>query len=87
MQAISVRELQDKASRWLKGKEPVLILRGGRLAGVFFPCPAESLPLDLKRKVYPALARQVRASLARRRVREEEVLADFEAFRQARRRR
>lgn len=81
MQSVTVREFRDKADRWLKGKEPVLIVQRGKLAGVFFPSPVESLPIGLKRKVYPVLARQMRAALKQRRVREEEFLADFEAFR------
>lgn len=83
MRAVTVREFRDRATYWLKSKEPILVLRRGQLVGVFFPSPTESLPLQLKKEIFPVLSDQVRLALSERGVTEEEVLADFEAYRSA----
>lgn len=85
MRAVTVREFRDRATYWLKSKEPIMVLRRGQLVGIFFPSPAESLPLELKKEIFPVLSQQVRLSLEAQGVSEDEVLADFEAYRSARR--
>jgi hypothetical protein len=85
MRISTVREFRDKATVMLKSPEPVLITRRGRMAGIFFPSPAGTLPIDLKRelfdKISSAIARQVKKSGSR----EPEILADFESWRKGRR--
>ncbi|GEM_PF-1121976 len=83
MKAVTVREFRDRATYWLKSKEPFVVLRRGQLAGIFFPSPTESLPVELKKEIFPVLSEQVRLSLAKRGVTEDEVLASFEAYRSA----
>jgi hypothetical protein len=39
MKISSVREFRDNATSFLRSKDPILVTRRGRLAGVFFPCP------------------------------------------------
>ena len=85
MRVSSVREFRDGATRLLRSRDPILITRRGRLAGIFFPRPESSLPIELKREIFPALAADVARQLKKRRVTEAEVLADFEAWRKARR--
>jgi hypothetical protein len=46
----TVREFWDNATRLLRSRSPILITRRGRLAGIFFPRPEASLPLELKRE-------------------------------------
>jgi hypothetical protein len=86
MKLSSVREFRDGATRLLRSRDPILITRRGRLAGIFFPRPEASLPLELKREIFPALAAEVSRQLERSGASEAEVLADFEAWRKARRR-
>lgn len=59
MRLTSVREFRDGATRLLRTRDPILITRRGRLAGIFFPRPEASLPLELKREIFPALAAEV----------------------------
>jgi len=59
----AVREFRDGATGLLRSKHPVLVTRRGRLAGVFFPCPQETLPLELKREVFGMLSRVIGASV------------------------
>jgi hypothetical protein len=86
MRMSSVREFRDGATRLLRARDPILITRRGRLAGIFFPRPESSLPIELKRELFPALAAEVARQLKRRSVSEADVLADFAAWRKARRR-
>lgn len=58
MKAVMVREFRDRATYWLKSKEPIIVLRRGHLVGIFFPSPAESLPLELKKEIFPMPALQ-----------------------------
>lgn len=86
MRLTSVREFRDGATRLLRTRDPILITRRGRLAGIFFPRPEASLPLELKREIFPALAAEVSRQLKRSGANEADVLADFESWRKARRR-
>jgi hypothetical protein len=64
MRISTVREFRDQATALLRSKDPVLVTRRGRLAGVFFPCPQATLPVELKREMFTMLssviARQIR---------------------------
>jgi hypothetical protein len=85
MRMSTVREFRDKASGLLRSRTPILVTRRGRLAGVFFPCPQLTLPLELKRELFDMLSSDVARQLKRRRVSEDDVLKDFEASRKKRR--
>jgi hypothetical protein len=85
MRMSTVREFRDNATTLLRSRTPVLITRRGRLAGIFFPRPEASLPLELKRELFPALAGEVARLLRRRRVSEKDALEGFEAWRKTRR--
>lgn len=85
MRMSSVREFRDGATRLPRSRDPILITRRGRIAGIFFPRPESSLPIELKKEIFPVLAEDVARQLRKRRVTEAEVLADFEAWRKARR--
>jgi hypothetical protein len=81
----TVREFRDNATRLLRSRSPILITRRGRLAGIFFPRPEASLPVELKRDLFPTLAGEVARLLKKSRTTEEEVLEDFGSWRKARR--
>ena len=85
MKISSVREFRDNATGLLRSRDPILVTRRGRLAGVFFPWPEGTMPIELKREVFPVLSDQVRRQLSKRGLSEDEVLADFESWRKSRR--
>jgi hypothetical protein len=85
MRISSVREFRDQATGLLRSKDPILVTRRGRLAGVFFPWPEASLPLELKRELFSVLSAEVAHQLKSRGLREDRVLADFESWRKGRR--
>ena len=85
MRISTVREFRDNASGMLRGKDPILVTRRGKLAGIFFPQPEATLPIELKREMFGILSAEIGRQLRKRGVSEEEVLADFAAWRKAKR--
>jgi hypothetical protein len=85
MRISTVREFRDKATGFLRSRDPILVTRRGRLAGVFFPWPEASLPMELKRELFSVLTAEVRRQIKKRGLTEEEVVADFESWRKGRR--
>jgi hypothetical protein len=87
MKIMTVKEFRDKATRALKSKEPLIIMRRGEVAGIFFPVPLETIPFEFKKDLFMTLTDSIKQRLKEQGVKEEEVLEDFEKFRKARRRR
>jgi hypothetical protein len=85
MRVSTVREFRDKATGMLRSKEPILITRRGKMAGVFFPSPEGTLPVDLKRQLFDQLSAEIARRLKATGTSEAEILADFKSWKKARR--
>ena len=85
MRTSSVREFRDQATTLLRSKDPVLVTRRGRLTGIFFPAPEVTLPIELKRELFPILSAEIRRQLRQSRLSERDVEADFASWRKTRR--
>lgn len=85
MKISTVREFRDNATGYFRSKDPILVTRRGRLAGVFFPRPEASLPIELKRELFPLLSSEIARQLRRRGLKEEQIVADFEGWRKRKR--
>jgi hypothetical protein len=85
MRVSTVREFRDKATAMLRSKEPILITRRGRMAGVFFPSPEGTLPVDLNRQLFDRLSAEIGRRLKTSAASEAEILADFKSWKKARR--
>ena len=71
-----------EAPSLLTGDEPVLITHGGKISGLVLPLKnPDRISDDLRRDLISAVGRYVAGALEARRVREEEILEDFDAFR------
>lgn len=64
-----------------RSKEPIVVLRRGQIAGLFFPYPAQTLPVEFKRELFVALTDRISQRLHQAGLTEEEILEDFERFR------
>jgi len=84
MRISTVREFRDQATGLLRSKDPILVTRRGRVAGVFFPCPGQSIPLELKREMFAMLSGAVARQIKKKGLTEEAILADFEGWRKER---
>jgi hypothetical protein len=85
MKISTVRDFRDNATGLLRSKDPILVTRRGRLAGIFFPWPEGTMPLELKRELFSVLSEQVRRQVADVGLSEDEVLADFDSWRKSKR--
>ena len=85
MKVSTVREFRDKATTLLRSRDPILVMRRGRIAGIFFPRPEASLPLELKREIYEELSHEVARQFRKQGITEKSLLRDFEAWRKGRR--
>ena len=81
MRISTVREFRDQATGLLRSKDPILVTRRGRVAGVFFPCPGQSIPLELKREMFAMLSGAVARQIKKKGLTEEEIVADFQGWR------
>jgi hypothetical protein len=55
------------------------------MAGIFFPSPEGSLPIDMKAELFRQLSTEVGRQLKRSGSSEQEILGDFETWRKSRR--
>jgi len=61
MRISTVREFRDQAKSLLRSKDPILVTRRGRVAGVFFPCPGQST----RNENFPGAARRQAAGVGK----------------------
>lgn len=85
MRISTVREFRDEATGLLRSKDPVLVTRRGRVAGVFFPCPQQTMPIEMKREMFTMLSAVIARQIKKRGLAEEEILSDFARWRRERR--
>ena len=85
LKMVSVKEFRDHATQHLRTSEPIIIMRGTSPAGVFLPWDESMLPSDIVKKAfYDRLVHQLQEQMEELDVSDEEVLADFEAYREER---
>ncbi len=85
MRVSSVREFRDHATRLMQDSDPLLVTQRGRLAGVFIPWTAATLPVEWKRELFLALSADIGRKLKKSRVSEAAVLKDFDDWKKKRR--
>lgn len=85
MKLTTVKEFRDQATKFLRSRDPVLITRRGKPAGIYVSLQEEDLPVEFRKELMLALAGQVKKSLQDHGLTEKDVLEDFESSREARR--
>lgn len=85
MKLATVRDFRDRATAFFRSKEPIVILRRGVVAGVYFPQPDKTVPLELKREMYSVLSREVERQFKKKGITEKDLQEDFKAWRKKRR--
>lgn len=84
MQLASVRNFRDKVTTYLKSKEPVLVVRHGCAAGILIPFQNnESIPIELRDEILTSLGQYIRSSIESQGISEEDIIKDFEKYREA----
>lgn len=87
MKTATVSELRDRPTALLRGTEPILVTRRGRIVGIFVPARGAAVPRAVKRDVFYTLSSGIRRLVRERGLSERALLADFAKTRKARRRR
>ena len=83
MRAITVQEFHDHVTKWLRGKEAVVVTRYGKEPlGVYYPASAKDAPKEMRWAIFEALTDQVGDEMKRKGLAEGDILKDFEEWRQ-----
>lgn len=85
MKIATVRDFRDNATGFFRSRDPILVTRRGRPAGVFFPWTEDEFPLELKKAAFNVFATRLNAEVKAAGTTEEEVLKDFKSWRKSRR--
>jgi len=86
MRLATIKEFRDQATKFLRSRDPVLITRRGKPAGIYVSLhEGEDLPFDFRKELILTLASQVKKSVEEHGLTEQAVLDDFEATRKTRR--
>ncbi|MEW6363758.1 MAG: hypothetical protein AB1714_03865 [Acidobacteriota bacterium] len=80
----TVKEFRDRATKLLRSRDPILVMRRGELAGIFFPCPEKTLPLELKRELFPVIVSEVTRQMRKKRVTEVDLATGFKEWKRRR---
>jgi prevent-host-death family protein len=83
----TIREFRGNIAKLIASDESVLITKHGKPAAVMYPLgdPAK-IPLEIRRKLYFAMAGEIAKQLDARNISEEEIERDFAEFKKRRRR-
>ena len=76
---IDVGELRDKLAEYLESSLPIEVTRHGQIIGFYIPVPKR--PNASERDAMLEAGRRMQAELARLGITEEELVADFKAWR------
>ena len=88
MKVATVREFRDKATTYLKEEEPILVIKQGKVTGLYLPIEhPETIPLELRKELLIRIGKSISRSLEKKGIGEEKLLADFDTFKKTRRRR
>ncbi len=83
MKSYTVKGFRDHATKVLRSEEPFFVTKRGQIAGIYFPSPFDSMPLELKKELFRVLTDSIREKLHVQGITEKEVLEDFEKHREA----
>jgi len=79
---VGVREFRQDLADYIDGDEPVTVTRHGRRVGVFIPTRGDRAEAIA---AYQAATEKLHALMAEQGIHEDEVVAEFDAARKARR--
>ena len=86
MKMAGIREVRSKFARYLNDAEPFLVMRHGKVSGVFIPLESpDQLPDDWRREIGQSLSFHFAKLLESTGITDRDIREDFRAFRGHRR--
>jgi prevent-host-death family protein len=83
----TIRELRSNVAKLIDSDESVLVTKHGKPAAVLYPLRDPSkIPMEVRRKLFLALAADIGKQLDAKGISDEEIDRDFAAFKKRRRR-
>src|SRR2546426_4380301 len=83
MRTATVREFRDRATVLLRGTDPILVTRRGKIVGFFVPAASTVVPLDIRREIFytvtSAVRRMVRSRGLTEKARSEEHTSELQS--------
>jgi prevent-host-death family protein len=87
MKTATIREFRSNIAELLAGEESVLVTKHGKPAAVVYPLGnPKKLPLEIRRKLYLAMAGEIAEQLDTKGVSEEQIEREFIDHKKRRRR-
>jgi antitoxin (DNA-binding transcriptional repressor) of toxin-antitoxin stability system len=87
MKTATIREFRSNIAELLAGEESVLVTKHGKPAAVVYPLGnPKTLPLEVRRKLYLAMAGDIAEQLDARGVSDEQIEREFNEHKKRRRR-
>jgi antitoxin (DNA-binding transcriptional repressor) of toxin-antitoxin stability system len=85
MKVQGVREFRARALDLIKGREPILITRHGRLVALLLPMEnPEEIPVELRRELLVRIGQAIARDLVRKGVSEDQIQRGFTTWRKNR---
>jgi antitoxin (DNA-binding transcriptional repressor) of toxin-antitoxin stability system len=87
MKTATIREFRGNIAKLIDSDESVLVTKHGKPAAIMYPLrnPA-TIPMEVRRELYVAMAGEIAKKLAAKNISEEEIERDFAEFKKRRRR-
>lgn len=87
MKTATIREFRSNIAELIAGEESVLVTKHGKPAAVVYPLSnPKKLPLEVRRKLYLAMAGEIADQLDAQGATEEQIARDFTEHKKRRRR-
>jgi len=87
MKTATIREFRSNFAKLIASDESVLVTRHGKPTAVVYPLrDPKKIPLELRRKLYLAMADEIAKQLKTRNVTDEQIEREFNEHKKSRRR-
>jgi len=87
MKTATIREFRSNIAELLDGEESVLVTKHGKPAAVVYPLSnPKELPLEIRRKLYLAMAGEIAEKLDAHGVSDKQIAREFNEHKKSRRR-
>ena len=82
MKTVNVQEFHDHVTKWLSGKERVVITKYGKSPlGIYYPASVKDTPKEVRWAIFEALTDQIGEQMKKKGVTEKHIFQDLKEWR------